>query len=250
VFDRMMEIKTMQFRFNFKASYIGIFSMFAILLAFHLSCGSNEKPSKREPSISEKNKLELRNKIKRIDHYLIQRLDFNKNGYYSSSESADIFVVLTDKTWSNPNDTKSLILSVDSIVETSLPINYFSIKFICSYYDISVANITIIDTAVTLNYKYEWAKEAEKEKRRTEWKYVDRITVRGVLIKKGDLADDVYKILKPSDRISEPYVLNMGGGNLKVTQHYKVGRRYIDVTMERILDPGPYRVTGIKTRID
>ncbi len=250
MFDEMMETKTMPYTIKLNSRYIGLFSMLVILLAFHLSCGSNEKTSRREPSISEKKKLELRNKIKNVDHYLIQRVDFNKDRYYSSSESADIFIVLTDRTWFNPNDTKSLILSVDSLVDTSLPIDYFSIKFVCSYYDISIANITIIDTAVTLNYRYEWAKETENEKRRTEWKYVERITVRGVLIKKGDLADDVYKILKPSDRISEPYVLNMGGGNLKVTQHYKVGRRYIDVTMERILDPGPYRVTGIKTRID
>ena len=72
------------------------------------------------------------------------------------------------------------------------------------------------------------------------------IVVKGRSIKVGDLADDVFKILKPSDVLSQDISDDaVKPGSKVVTKHYKVNTMTFDITFARATDPGPYRVKHI-----
>ncbi len=77
----------------------------------------------------------------------------------------------------------------------------------------------------------------------TEWKSVLEIQVLGKTIRIGDKADDVFAVLTPGYRIAEPTKQQIESG-LRVTQHYSVDGKLLDVTFER---PGNwYVVAGIR----
>ena len=75
---------------------------------------------------------------------------------------------------------------------------------------------------------------------------VNQITVKGKLIKVGDLADDVFRILMPEDTQGQEVTKDpKNPRSLVVTKYYRVEGKAFALVLKRIKDPGPYRVEKI-----
>ena len=75
---------------------------------------------------------------------------------------------------------------------------------------------------------------------------IREITVRGKRIKVGDLADDVFKILKPEDTLKLEIVQDANNPqSLVVTRYYRVEGKVFALELKRSKDPGPYRLEKI-----
>lgn len=77
------------------------------------------------------------------------------------------------------------------------------------------------------------------------WRTVESFRVSGQLLGLQDPADVVYDVLTPEYRVADPDVVHTAEG-MVVTQHYRVGSRYIDITFKRSF--GEYRVTRIRIK--
>lgn len=74
---------------------------------------------------------------------------------------------------------------------------------------------------------------------------VDSITVRGQTIKVGDPIEHVYRVVRPADQIAQD--TNRGTGtDLVVTKYYKVDSTAFSITLVRVENPKPIRVTVTK----
>ena len=72
------------------------------------------------------------------------------------------------------------------------------------------------------------------------------VSIRGETIKIGDTSDQVFKILKDSDLMSQdiskdPKIPN----SLLVVKRYEVNGQKFTIHFSRIKDPGPYKVIKI-----
>ncbi|MFX0202948.1 MAG: NINE protein [Candidatus Hodarchaeota archaeon] len=75
---------------------------------------------------------------------------------------------------------------------------------------------------------------------------IRQITVRGRKITVGDLADDVFEILKPEDTLKLEVAQDANDPRgLVVTRYCKVEGRVFALELKRFKDPGPYRLEKI-----
>jgi|GEM_PF-615142 len=74
---------------------------------------------------------------------------------------------------------------------------------------------------------------------------VDYIAVRGKTIKVGDSIEHVYQVVKPTDQIAQDTTKGQGT-DLLVTKYYKVDTTAFSITLVRVENPKPIRVTVTK----
>ncbi len=75
---------------------------------------------------------------------------------------------------------------------------------------------------------------------------IRHIRVRGKSIKVGDLADDIFEILKPEDTLKMEIARDPNNPqSLVVTRYYRVEGKVFALMLKKLKDPGPYRLEKI-----
>lgn len=188
----------------------------------------------------------LNRKLCAVRSYLINSCSSNEKG-------ADVVYSLSRKTWSNPNDTRTLSDSVRNMIASSVPLNHYSVRFIERYADIVIASISVVGTTITYSYSYDNARSETRDRKRTEWRDVNQLTIRDKVISKRMFADDVFDILNSYgvERYKDPKVINISGDNeMIVTQHYRFHGQYVHLTFQRVVGHyfQRYTLTAIRIR--
>lgn len=207
-----------------------------IVLLMFLAIGTSSKVLKADDSGFESALLKLCK-----THYLFDDILLDTSG------SNHLSIWLKAKVWNNPIDTRKLVDSIKKLAKTSALSEFKISVFGKPSLSNRIALITVRPKGVVLDYTYIEAKQKSLPFKKSSWKRVSVLTVRGQRIYEGLHADSVFKVLTQTDRISESDVKNDGTGSLVVTHHWKVDNQFIDITFRR--SDGMYRVHSIRKRL-
>lgn len=112
------------------------------------------------------------------------------------------------------------------------------------------------DSPETIKIKAEQKQAEQQQAEWSKWVNRDHITIDGQRVYMNMTSDASVKILNPGGKYgespytkSDPTVIHLGS-SLRVIQHFQFrnGIIQVDITYERVVDPGPYRITKIVRR--